>query len=327
MFARQHEVDVSVILITYNQSDLLALAIESLLRQDYKGNFEIIVSDDGSNCSLFSHHREVFNTAPIHIRYVWQQDQSVRCAAARNNGIRLARGRYLLFLDGDIVAARDLITRHVESHTREKLLVAGNRKWLGKLETICPDASGVSGWARKIVDGLDDVLVLDEKTNLRGQVEDQRRLSWRDSQHAWKVCFSANLSVERSGEVYFDEGFVGWGPEDWELSYRLCTLHGYTPVYNDQILGYHLEAPGSVWNIFRRDSHDEIVKYLRNCFYLYDKCPGVSVEDICFGLPRLKLDRQANQWRVVSRAEADPRELITLANRARGWLAANHIYP
>tara|TARA_B110000459_G_scaffold16407_1_gene15951 strand:- start:25 stop:891 length:867 start_codon:yes stop_codon:yes gene_type:complete len=85
----------SIILPTYNRANLLPKAIESLINQDYK-DWELIVVDDGSSDNT-KEVVEAFDDPRI--QYVYQEN--AERSAARNNGIRLAKGRYIGFLDSD----------------------------------------------------------------------------------------------------------------------------------------------------------------------------------------------------------------------------------
>ncbi len=87
---------VSVIIPCYNQGHLLDEAVESVLNQTLQ-DFEIIIINDGStdpftNALLADYRKD--KTTVLHTG-----NQGL--AAARNNGIRQATGRYILPLDAD----------------------------------------------------------------------------------------------------------------------------------------------------------------------------------------------------------------------------------
>lgn len=88
---------VSIILPAYNAEKYIAQSIESVLRQDFS-DFELIIVDDGSRDSTLAICQTY--TDP-RIRCVQQVNQG--SSAARNHGLRLARGRYIAFLDADDV--------------------------------------------------------------------------------------------------------------------------------------------------------------------------------------------------------------------------------
>jgi len=85
---------VSVILPTYNRAGVLPRAIDSVFAQTYK-NIELIVVDDGSTDDtprILSHYGN-------NIKIISQKNKGV--SAARNTGIRQARGDYIAFVDSD----------------------------------------------------------------------------------------------------------------------------------------------------------------------------------------------------------------------------------
>jgi len=93
---------VSVILPTYKGSDVLARAVNSVLAQTYP-QIEIIVVDDNSPESEERRATEVLMSqyeSNDKITYV-KHDKNKNGAAARNTGIKNARGKYIAFLDDD----------------------------------------------------------------------------------------------------------------------------------------------------------------------------------------------------------------------------------
>lgn len=314
----ERTVDLSVVVVVYNQLQSLKLVWQALLAQDFSGSYEIIVTDDGSSAELFRACREEFNKSLIPIKYVWQQHRHFRAAAARNNGISISRGKILLLLDGDSVPALDTLRKHVEAHTSPKMMVAGNRRWRGELASIKHLPIGP---IEEVIKFLEDDSSVDEKNKQREEVERRRRKQWLASPHPWRACFSVNVSVGWSPEVQFDENFVGWGSEDWEFNHRLCTKHGFTPIYRDDITAYHLETPDAVGNVFRAGTHEEIVMYMKNTLYLFDKCPELPIDEVLFGFPRFMLDMPTNTWRVVPRPAPDSYDIKELVEKARRWLA------
>ena len=87
---------VSVVLPTYNRAALLGRAIRSVLRQSYT-NFELLVIDDGSTDET---PNVVAGFRDPRIRYI-SLAHNTGAGAARNVGIRMARGKFLAFQDSD----------------------------------------------------------------------------------------------------------------------------------------------------------------------------------------------------------------------------------
>jgi glycosyltransferase involved in cell wall biosynthesis len=95
----------SVIITSFNYADYLPAAIASVLDQTDR-DFELLVVDDGStdnSCAL------VRACADPRVRLLVQPHRGR--GAARNTGMRAARGRYLAFLDADDVWVADKLAR------------------------------------------------------------------------------------------------------------------------------------------------------------------------------------------------------------------------
>jgi glycosyltransferase involved in cell wall biosynthesis len=100
-------IDVSVIVPTYHRERELLEAINSV-RSQRGVALEIIVVDDSPEGSA---RDAVGSVNDPRIRYVLRPDPSDgRPAKVRNDGAKLARGRYLYFLDDDDVLEPDTLT-------------------------------------------------------------------------------------------------------------------------------------------------------------------------------------------------------------------------
>lgn len=92
---------VSVIIPTYRGSDALMVALESIYRQSYK-NFEVIVADDngpGETEQLKTAEIIEYYAKKMTINYLVKEH--VNGSHARNNGLEVAKGDYICFLDDD----------------------------------------------------------------------------------------------------------------------------------------------------------------------------------------------------------------------------------
>jgi glycosyltransferase involved in cell wall biosynthesis len=93
--------------ITRDEAPRLALALAALEDSDA----EVIVVDDGSSDAT----RAMLDAISRPIVRV-SHDTARGRSAARNAGAAVASGDVLLFLDGDVVVAPDLVRRHAEAH-------------------------------------------------------------------------------------------------------------------------------------------------------------------------------------------------------------------
>ncbi|HEU4732168.1 MAG TPA: glycosyltransferase family 2 protein [Kofleriaceae bacterium] len=88
---------VSVVIPSYNRAYCIATTVDSVLAQTH-GNLEILIVDDGSSDGTRALVEERYRDEP-RVRYIYQDNAGV--SAARNHGLRLARGQYLALLDSD----------------------------------------------------------------------------------------------------------------------------------------------------------------------------------------------------------------------------------
>ncbi|MBE5106875.1 glycosyltransferase [Bacillus thuringiensis] len=107
-----HRYDVSVIITTYNNAEDIEECIESALNQN-DCKIQIIVVDDGSSDNTQEIIRNYANRLD-NVEYVFL-DNACNPSRNRNIGIKLAKGKYITFLDGDdylsLDACNNMITK------------------------------------------------------------------------------------------------------------------------------------------------------------------------------------------------------------------------
>ena len=105
---------VSVILPCYNAQAYIHQCVDSILNQTLT-DLELICVDDGSTDATLEILRS-YQAADSRVRVIRQENGGA--GAARNNGLRLARGTYLSFLDADDFFEPAMLEKAVDAAER-----------------------------------------------------------------------------------------------------------------------------------------------------------------------------------------------------------------
>lgn len=215
------EIEISVIIATYNRVGRLRACLEALCRQTASSaSFEVVIVVDGSTDAtqaLLEHY-----AAPCPLNVIQQRNAGQ--PAALNRGLASAAGDHCLFLDDDIIAAPTLLAEHLQAHAAGRRIVA-----VGQLDVKIPDDAGwyAQAFARAWRDHY-------QRLN-----EDPRALTWED-------CYGGNLSAPRADLL--DAGGFNTDLErgfDVDLARRL-QMSGCTLVYVPEAFGVQDERKGPV---------------------------------------------------------------------------------
>lgn len=101
----------SLIIPTYNRGDVLLETLEMAVVQEY-GTYEIIVVDQTK--SIDSRLPSYLSPAGDRIRYIHLPEPNL--PAARNAGIRAAKGDIILFVDDDVRIEPDYLAAHMRNY-------------------------------------------------------------------------------------------------------------------------------------------------------------------------------------------------------------------
>jgi glycosyltransferase involved in cell wall biosynthesis len=299
--------EVSVIVTVYEQPESLLALLYSLAHQRCEVRFEIVICDDGSSLKVNDWIANDAELQRLELICIWQPHIGPRAARSKNNGIRCARGRVLLFLDGDIVVGPDFVQRHVTAHYESRQIVCNSRLWVtlrrdGGNTKLTHDTPG------PVLPRVDDIHLIAKEDYARlirllhsfaidVDREYQRKL-WI-SGPKWMTPIGFSWSIDRDDCVYFDEAFVGWGPEDRELAFRLTAENNFSVQYLDDLQVYHIESsstgrtPFTLWP----KSPTEILGYLRNMIYLTRKYPNADFSPLMTPLLSYTLAPGGEEWK------------------------------
>lgn len=230
---------VSVVMPTFNQASRLALTLSSLLYQrPPRAGWEVIVVDDGSTDDTTAVLDAFAERLPLRVL----RQRNAGRSAARNAGGAIAVGCTLVFCDGDRVCDPSFVAAHADAATNGDAALVN----LGEVrETYVADLDG------RRAELLSDIGA--------GCAWLARRSRWphfvaevyrhllapdgiADSAFAWLCFLSGNVSLPHAlfDEVGgFDEDFVEWGFEHFELGYRLAGL-GAAFRHRPGAVNYHL---------------------------------------------------------------------------------------
>ncbi len=216
-------IDISIVIPTLNRSKTLKRVIEALIDQTYpKDKYEIVIVDDGCTDDTAEMVRGVLQyarTINLSIVYI-HQDASKRGPAGANNlGIKTAKGEYILMMNDDVIADRNLVKQHVETQnfaslrqnnpqSKYGIIVQGRVINTSSLEDLGKKHDGYSGGYSNLSFGYFTT---------------------------WNCSLRKNTLIEAG---LFDEDFRDLCWEDVEFGFRLRRL-GVKQIDNKNAFGYH----------------------------------------------------------------------------------------
>ncbi len=142
--------EVSVIIPTYNNAAMLASTLSAFERVVFPKDVELIVVDNNSTDATAETVKSFSNRLPI--RYEFEQKQGI--SAAKNRGIKSAKGKLLIFTDDDVRPCPGWIEIYLDAYKKnnEKLFWGG--AIVSEFEEPEPDTSLLQ-FAPPSVKGLD----------------------------------------------------------------------------------------------------------------------------------------------------------------------------
>jgi glycosyltransferase involved in cell wall biosynthesis len=227
------DINVSVIITTYNASDYLRRVLDAYLYQTRLPD-EVVVADDGSTTDTADVVEQFRKVAPFGVQHVWHEDQGFRAAKIRNEAIKASRMKYLVFTDGDCIPHRCFVADHINL-AHAGWFVQGKRMLISELASTTFKADSRLKQFAQCIRG--ELQGCHHMLRIPGVVIRPRGL------RGIKTC---NFALHRKAALAvngFNEAFVGWGREDAEFAARLYKsgLKRKDPLFS--ALVFHLWHP------------------------------------------------------------------------------------
>ena len=202
---------VSIVMPCYNESATIKLAVENMLRSDYKGLEKIYVVDD---CSTDNSYEIIKALAKKYDKVIALQTpkNSGNAAGSKNYGAQYVTSDLIGFSDADSFPKRNSISRMVGFFNDEtvggvtsKVLVKNRNNILTKIQTV---EYKLVGFTRKLLGYLEAIYVtngplgifrmeafkdvngFDEK-NMTEDIE----IAWHLAHNGWKIRMGFNTEV------------------------------------------------------------------------------------------------------------------------------------
>jgi len=323
-------IQYSVVIPTYNNKLLLNNTLESLNDQlgFEKGGYEVVVVDDGGTDHTL---REIEGTPRTYaFQYIYLERSESSCRSkVRNTGWRQARGKYIIFLDSDMIVPRTYLqelNRYLVQN--DDMLIISYRYMLKDPVSLEEVKSG------RVFDTNYTALEFMEARHYDSQLHSFNIAALA---HPWHCVYSCNmaLSKKRLEQIGgFDEGYKGWGMEDTDIGYR-CYKLGIPIVLHlgmEALHQYHGEAFGDLRSMEKMREWDQnIVRMFSIHPSLKHELPRWRINLAYFTrrVPQMLMRRERNrkEYHLTVRHEAQipwMKEQIAALSAQRGDLIIVH---
>ncbi len=233
-------IKASVIILSWNSTEVLGDCLASLPQGFSSPVYEVIVIDNGTRALPPAALRSLFPWMQLVVN---RKNRGV--APARNQGIQLTRGPYIILLDDDTLvkpAAFDRLLAYMEAHPEVGLCGPQLVDEQGRLQFSC-----------RLFPTLGDKLARRFPFAFTRRISREVELADWDHRSVREVDYviGACQIIRRTtlAEVGFLDEKIFYGPEDIDLCLRMRQA-GWRVVYNPDAVVVHRErrAARSVWS-------------------------------------------------------------------------------
>lgn len=263
---------LSIIVPIYNVEKYLVECIQSVLEQEYK-DYELILVDDGSpdNCG---HICDSFAQKDSRIKVIHKQNGGL--SDARNNGLNIARGEYILFLDSDDYMKSDSLDDAMRLLNNKDMLICPIIKTYPDGELVVNELP-----IRGITESLD-------RDSLYNRMASSRTFLWKSGNNIYR------RRIIEENAIMFEVDLIG--AEDCDFFMRFVRVSNNYILYNKAIIHYRLDREGSITNIMSYSAILGELKVFQANHYIYQDKESYHEE-----LKRYFANKYANSISLLNR--------------------------
>ncbi|WP_310378301.1 glycosyltransferase [Flavobacterium sp.] len=253
---------VSIVIPCYNDAQFIEQCVDSALNQTYP-NTEVIVIDDGSNAETKAVLKKL---EPKITKLLTQENQGQ--SIARNNGIRIAKGDYILNLDSDdffeSTFCEKAIKKFQEDNAIKIVTCQANRfNKTGTIDIFVPKGGDLNNFLF--------------------------------ANSALGSCMFKRDDWDNSGG--YEEKLPILGFEDWEFYIQILKLGGYACVIDETLFNYQLRE-GSTTSKIRHKRLDKFKLIVAKHRELYLANFDILLAEFFYSLEREEFEKIKNTQRL-----------------------------
>jgi len=229
--------DLSVIIVSYNTRSLTLQAINSVVKaKQPKNKLELILVDNNSSDNIISLVKKKFPQVKV-----IANSKNLGFAKANNQGLRKAKGRYLLLLNSDVIVAKDTLIKmvdYMDNNQQVGLSTCRVELTNGKIDPASHRGFPTPWASFTFYSGL-------EKLFPNSKIFAQYHQGWKDLTKVHQIdspvgafYFLRRQALQQVG--FLDESFFMYG-EDLDLAYRFKKAN-WQVIYNPITKITHLKS-------------------------------------------------------------------------------------
>ncbi|MEP6710966.1 MAG: glycosyltransferase family 2 protein [Ferruginibacter sp.] len=259
-------VKCSLLISTYNWPQALGLCLQSVMQQTVLPD-EVIICDDGSKTETAELIKKFQADFSVPLLHVWQADIGFQLAQIRNKGFAIAKGEYIIQVDGDLILHKDFVKDHLNFKmpgsfsTGSRVLISAELT----TEMFRTNSIDVNRYSKNNNNYFNRLHLPFLQDFLATRYKNKGK--WKYYVKGCNMAFWKKDLVAVNG---YNEDFTGWGKEDSEIAIRLINNNVSKRFIKLGAICYHLyhnevsrEMEQNNKELMQKSADDKII-YARN---------------------------------------------------------------